>query len=77
MTNEERRDFYMNRNIKVLPLYYAFTWDIMFVITISTLFYTNQKGLSLSEIITLDSYLMLFAAIMCIPISKMFERCMH
>lgn len=74
MTNEERRDFYMNRNIKVLPLYYAFTWDIMFVITISTLFYTNQKGLSLSEIITLDSYLMLFAAIMCIPISKMFEK---
>ena len=74
MTNEERKDFYMNRNIKVLPLYYAFTWDILFVITISTLFYTNQKGLTLSQVVMLDSFVMIFASLMCIPLSKLFER---
>lgn len=74
MTNEERKDFYMNRNIKVLPLYYAFTWDVMFVFTISTLFLTSQKGLSFSQVIMLESFRTLFTCIMCIPISKLFEK---
>ena len=74
MTNEERKDFYMNRNIKVLPLYYAFTWDVMFVFTISTLFLTSQKGLSFSQVITLESFRTLFTCIMCIPISKLLEK---
>ena len=74
MTNEERRDHYMKRNIKLLPTFYAFTWDVLFVYTISTLFLTSQKGLTFSQVITLESFRMLFGCLLCIPVSKLFEK---
>ncbi len=74
MTNEERKDFYMNRNIKLFPLYCASTWDVLFVWTITTMFYTNVKGLTYSQAILLDSIQMIFACIMCIPLSKIFDK---
>ena len=64
----------MNRNIKIMPSYIALTWDVIFVWTISTLFFTTQKGLSYSQVIALDSILMLFGCIMCVPINKLFNR---
>lgn len=74
MTNEERKDFYMNRNIKMFPLYMSMTWDLLFVWTITTMFYTNIKGLSYSQAIMLDSIQMIFACIICIPVSKIFAN---
>ena len=35
MTNEERKNFYMNRNIKISPIIIALTWDVVFVWAIS------------------------------------------
>ena len=74
MTNEERKEFYMNRNIKIYPTYLAFVWDLLFVWTISTMFFTNQKGLTYSQVISLDTVLMFSACIMCIPVTKLFSK---
>lgn len=74
MTNEERKNHYMNRNVKLSPLYIALTWDVIFVWAISTMFLSTQKGLTASQIISLDSILMLAGCIMCIPVTKLFEK---
>ena len=74
MTNEERKMKYMNRNIKLFPVFGALTWDVLFVWTISTLFLTEQKGLLPAEVITLNSVLMLSAAIMVIPLGKLLQN---
>jgi len=74
MTNEKRKDFYMNRNIKLYPLLTALTWDVIFVWTISTMFFTTQKGLSYSQTIALDSILMAFGCLFCVPVQKLFQN---
>ncbi len=74
MTNEERKNHYMNRNVKLSPLYIALTWDVIFIWAISTMFLSTQKGLSASQIISLDSILMLAGCILCIPVTKLFEK---
>lgn len=74
MTNEERKDFYMKRNVKLYPIFGALTWDVIFVWTISTLFFTTQKGLTNSQVIMLDSILMIFGCIMVVPVSKIFQN---
>lgn len=74
MTNEERKNIYMNRNIKFYPLLSGLTWDVIFVWTITTMFFTTQKGLSFSQTITLDSILMLFGCILCVPAEKLFNK---
>ncbi len=30
MDDEQKKNYYMNRNIKLYPTYLAFTWDIFF-----------------------------------------------
>ncbi len=74
MTNEERKNKYMNRNIKVYPTYLALTWDLFFVWTISMMFLTTQKGLSSSQVIMLDSIQMAAGCLFCIPVSKLFAK---
>ena len=74
MTNEERKEFYMNRNIKMSPGLIALTWDVIFVWTISNLYFTTVKGLSNSQVITLDSILMLCGCLMCVPVNKLFQN---
>lgn len=69
-----KQNIYMNRNVKVLPSYIALTWDVIFVWTISTMFFTNVKGLTYSQVIALDSILMLIGCIICVPLNKLFER---
>ncbi len=72
--NEERKNYYMNRNIKLYPFYLAFTWDIVFVWTIIILFYTNVKGLTYSQAIFLDSLLYISAFILSVPVSKLISK---
>lgn len=74
MTNEERKNIYMNRNIKLYPPFLALIWDVLFVWTITTLFFTNEKGLSYSQCMMIETILMFSACIMCIPITKLFEK---
>lgn len=74
MTNEERKNMYMNRNIKMYPSFLAMVWDVLFVWTITTLFFTNEKGLSYSQCMMIETILTFSACIMCIPMSKLFEK---
>ena len=74
MTNQDRKEFYMNRNIKLSPSLISLTWDVIFVWTISTLYLTTVKGLSNSQVITLDSILMLFGCLFCVPVGRLFQN---
>lgn len=74
MISEDKKDLYMNRNIKLHPLYNALTWDVFFVWTIQTLFLSTQKGLPYSQIILLDSILMLFGCITTVPLNRIFKK---
>lgn len=74
MNNEERKNFYMNRNVKLFPSYMALTWDVIFVWTISTLFFSTQKGLTYSQIISLDTILMLSGALLSVPLAQLFKN---
>ncbi len=74
MTNEQRKEKYMNRNIKLYPPFLAVIWDVLFVFTITTMFFNNQKGLSYAQIMSLESVLMFSGCIMCIPITKLFAK---
>ena len=65
MTNEERGSMYMQRNVKLSPALVALTWDIFFFWTISTLYLTQVKGLTNSQVIMLDSVLMIFGGVFC------------
>lgn len=72
--NEDRKNYYMNRNIKIYPFYLAFSWDVIFVWTIIILFYTNVKGLSYSQAIFLDSLLYISAFALSVPVSKLVAK---
>lgn len=74
MTNEEKLNKYMNRNVKLHPLLTALTWDVIFVWTISTMFLTSQKGLSYAQTISLDSILFVFGCLFCVPVQKLFQN---
>lgn len=74
MTNEERKNYCMRKNVKRSPLLIALTWDIIFFWTISTLFFTTQKGLSYSQVISLDSIVMFLGCILCVPINRLFQN---
>lgn len=74
MTNEERLNKYMNRNVKLFPALCALTWDIIFVWTISMMFFSTQKGLQASQIIALDSILMFAGCIFVVPVGKLFQN---
>lgn len=74
MNNEQRKYFYMNRNIKLSPVLIALTWDILFWWSISTLYLTMVKGLTNSQVVILDSILMGSGALFCIPLAKLFQN---
>lgn len=74
MTLEERKNYCMKKNVKRSPMLIALTWDIIFFWTISTLYFSTQKGLNYSQIISLDSIVMLLGCIMCVPINRLFQN---
>jgi len=74
ISNEERGKFYMQRNVKLSPALVALTWDVFFIWTISTLFFTQVKGLTNSQVIMLDSILMVFGCLFCVPVAKIFQN---
>ena len=74
MDEGQKKNYYMNRNIKLYPTYLAFTWDVFFVWTIIILFFTNVKGLSYSQAVLLDSILYISAFILSVPLTKLFSK---
>ncbi len=74
MTNDQKMNQYMQRNVKLFPTFLALTWDVLFVWTISTMFFTTQKGLSYSQVVLLDSVLMLMGCVLCIPLTRLFRK---
>ncbi|MBQ9795939.1 MAG: MFS transporter [Clostridia bacterium] len=74
MTNEERKQICMKRNVKLHPFLNALTWDVIFVWTISTMFFYDVKNLSYSKIIALDSILMIFGCVMCVPVQRLLQN---
>lgn len=74
MSNEERMQFYMNRNVKLYPALLALTWDVLFVWAISTLFFTQVKGLTYAQVTALDSVLMLSSCLSCFVALKLFKK---
>ena len=72
--DNQKREYYLNRNVKMHPLLNALTWDVIFVWTISTIFLSTEKGLSYSKIVLLDSILMFAGCVLCIPIQKLFRN---
>ncbi len=74
MTNQEKIDKYMNRNIKLCPAFLGISYDVIFIWTISTMYFTTQKGLTMSQTIMLDSVLMLAGCLLCVPIERLFRN---
>lgn len=74
MTNEEKMTKYMQRNVKLFPPFLALTWDVLFVWTISTMFFTTQKGLDFSQVVMLDSVLMIIGCVICVPVTNLFKN---
>lgn len=74
MTNEERRDKFINRNIKMYPSFLALVWDVLFVMTITTLYFTQVKGLTYSECMMFETILTFSACVLCIPVAKLFSK---
>lgn len=64
----------LKRNVKIYPWYRAFSYDFLFLWTISILYLTEIKGLSYSQVILLDSIFMLSAFLLQIPISKLVTK---
>lgn len=66
----------LERNIKIFPLYRAFSYDFLFLWTISIM-YLTWKGLSYSQTIFLDAIFMISAFILQIPITKLIKKIGH
>lgn len=64
----------LNKNVKLYPSYRAFTYDFLFLWTISILYLTEVKGLSYSQVIFLDAVLMLVGFSLQIPITKLIKK---
>lgn len=64
----------LKRNIKVYPWYRAFSYDFLFFWTISILYLTEVKGLSYSQVILLDSFFMLAAFSLQLPLSRLIRK---
>ena len=63
----------LERNIKIYPFYRAFSYDFLFLWTISIL-YLTWKGLSYSQTIYLDAIFMLVAFALQIPLTKLIHK---
>ena len=63
----------LEKNIKIFPFYRAFSYDFLFLWTISIM-YLTWKGLSYSQTIYLDAIFMFVAFVLQIPITKLTQK---
>lgn len=58
-------------NMKLYPIYKMFSWDLLFFYAISFLFLTQEKGFSAAQVVSAESFYILFklfVQFICIPI---------
>ena len=63
----------LEKNVKVYPFYRAFSYDFLFLWTISIM-YLTWKGLSYSQTIFLDAIFMIVAFVVQLPITKFIQK---
>ena len=63
----------LEKNVKVYPFYRAFSYDFLFLWTISIM-YLTWKGLSYSQTIFLDAIFMITAFVTQLPITKFIQK---
>lgn len=63
MTEAEKRE----KNIKLYPIYKMFSWDLLFYYAILFLFITQEKGLTVSDILLADAFYPLAKLALQIP----------
>jgi len=63
----------LERNVRVYPFYRAFSYDFLFLWTISIM-YLTWKGLTYSETIFLDAIFMIVAFVVQLPITKFIQK---
>ncbi len=64
----------LKQNVKLYPSYRAFSYDFLFLWTISILYLTEVKGLSYSQVILLDSIFMFVTFGLQVPITKLVAK---
>ncbi|MCX8075212.1 MAG: MFS transporter [Clostridia bacterium] len=57
----------MNRNIKIFPIYRVFSYDIFFYYVIAFFYFTDIKGLSVSQYLILEALYPIYGIIFQIP----------
>lgn len=72
MTKEKVID--RKQNMKIYPLYRAISLDIIFFYAIQILFLTQEKGISLSDVVLSISFYSIFMIIFQIPVSIIIEK---
>lgn len=63
----------LEKNVKVYPFYRAFSYDFLFLWTISIM-YLTWKGLTYSQTIFLDAIFMIVAFVVQLPITKVIHK---
>ena len=64
-----------NRNIKLFPIYKMFAWDLLFYYAISFLFFTEAKGMTVSDILLVEvSLYTFFKAVFQVPAIMFIDR---
>ena len=76
MQTKERKKLSKARriNAKLYPIYKMFSWDLLFFYSIEFLFYTITKGLTASEILTINGLYIIFKTLMNIPAIAICDR---
>ena len=54
-------------NAKIYPIYKMFSWDLLFFYSIEFLFYTITKKLTVTEVLVINGFYLLFRILMQIP----------
>lgn len=62
------------KNVKLFPIYKLFAYDLMFYYAIQMLFLHNVKGISISEILLLNSIYCAFQMIFQIPVTLVVDK---
>lgn len=70
MTKKEIR----RRNAKLYPIYKMFAWDLLFFYSIEFLFCTITKKVTVSELLVINGFLLIFKVILQIPATVITEH---
>jgi len=71
---EKELEIKKKNNIKLYPIYRAFSWDLLFYYAIIYLFLTIEKGISPAEVLKFDAFYIFFRFLMQIPCTLLIQK---